>query len=87
MLAACRGSTPVAEPLPSPEPVAVACDERCFKACPPLDPVPVDDDGTTSPDALGEALLRDEMALALCETARAACASCLDRAREAKLIK
>jgi hypothetical protein len=80
---------PVAPPCPppSPEPVEVACDARCFVPCPPLQAVPAGPDGSASLDDLGSVLIRDVAALAMCEAAREACASCIERARAAKVIR
>lgn len=87
LLAGC-GAVPVV--APPPDPVPAQCDPRCFEACDVLVPAwrPVDPDSPEAWDELpGQVLIPARRRLWNCEGHRQACVQCLDRLRDAGVIR
>lgn len=88
LLTGCKATVPIV--APPPEPVPAQCDPRCFESCdvriPPW--TPPDPDSPEAWDLVpGQVLIPARLRLERCEAHRWACAQCLDRLRDAGVIR
>lgn len=87
LLAGCKTVPVVAPP---PEPVPAQCDPRCFEPCDDRLPAwrPADPESPEAWDELpGQVLIPARRRLWSCEGHRQACVQCLDRLRDAGVIR
>lgn len=87
LLTGCKTLPVVAPP---PDPVPAQCDPRCFEACDIRLPAwrPVDPESPEAWDELpGQVLVPARLRLWNCEGHRQACVQCLDRLRDAGVIR